>query len=57
MVAPSGSFVQTKVSTAQQKIRGILNVFGVYDYNNNKIRIHSYKKKTAGKQFLDFTVV
>ena len=46
MVAPSGSFVQTKVSTAQQKIRGILNVFGVYDYNNNKICTHSYKKKT-----------
>ncbi len=32
---------------------GILNVFGVYDYNNNKVWTHGYKKKT-GKQFLDF---
>jgi transposase len=28
-------------------------VYGVYDYTNNHIWTHSYKKKT-GKQFLDF---
>jgi DDE superfamily endonuclease len=36
-----------------QKIKGILNVFGVYDRTNNQIWTHGYKKKT-GKQFLDF---
>ena len=48
----SWSLIQSTVSKAQ-KIWGILNVFGVYDYNNNNIWTHSYKKKT-GKQFLDF---
>ena len=47
------SSVQSKVSKAQ-KIRGILNVFGVYDYINNQMLAYSYKKKTAGKHFLDF---
>lgn len=37
-----------------QKIKGILNVFGVYDHTNNQMRTHSYKQKTEGKQFLDF---
>jgi hypothetical protein len=36
-----------------QKTKGILNVFGVYDYTNNRMWMHSYRKKT-GKQFLDF---
>ena len=49
----SWSSTQSKVSKAQ-KINGILNVFGVYDYTNNQIWTHPYKKKT-GKQFLDFT--
>ena len=48
----SWSSVQSKVSKAQ-KIKGILNVFGVYDHTNNQIWTHGYKKKT-GKQFLDF---
>jgi transposase len=48
----SWSSTQSRVSKAQ-KIKGILNVFGVYDYTNNQIWTHSYKKKT-GKQFLDF---
>ena len=43
---------QSKVLKAQ-KIRGILNVFGVYDYTNNHMWTHGYKQKT-GKQFLDF---
>ena len=47
------SITQSRVSKAQ-KTRGILNVFGVYDYTNNQIWTHPYKKKT-GKQFLDFT--
>jgi hypothetical protein len=37
-----------------QKIRGILNVFDAYDPTNNQMWTHSYRKKTAGKQFLDF---
>ncbi|HEY6534607.1 MAG TPA: hypothetical protein VIY08_02180 [Candidatus Nitrosocosmicus sp.] len=37
-----------------QKIKGILNVFGVYDHTNNQMWTHSYKQKTEGKQFLDF---
>jgi transposase len=48
----SWSSIQSKVSKAQ-KIKGILNVFGVYDHTNNKMWTHSYRKKT-GKQFLDF---
>jgi len=48
----SWSSTQSKVSKAQ-KIKGILNVFGVYDYTNNQMWTHSYKQKT-GKQFLDF---
>ncbi len=30
-----------------------MNVFGVYDYTNNQMFTHGYRKKT-GKQFLDF---
>jgi len=48
----SWSSTQSKISKAQ-KIKGILNVFGVYDYTNNHMWTHSYKQKT-GKQFLDF---
>ena len=32
----SWSFIQSKVSKAQ-KISGLLNVFGVYDYTNNQM--------------------
>jgi transposase len=46
------SFIQYKVSKAQ-KTKGILNVFGGYDYTNNKMWTHGYKQK-IGKQFLDF---
>ena len=49
----SWSSIQSKIFNAQQKIRGILNVFGVYDYINNNIWTNGYRKKT-GKQFLDF---
>jgi len=48
----SWSSTQSKVLKAQ-KIRGILNVFGVYDYTSDQMYTHSYKQKT-GKQFLDF---
>ena len=43
--------LQSKDSS--QKTKGILNVFGIYDYTNDQMRTHGYKKKT-GKQFLDF---
>ena len=48
----SWSQVQSKVERAQ-KIKGILNVFGVYDHTNDQMYTHSYRNKT-GKQFLDF---
>ena len=44
--------VQTKIEKSQ-KIKGILNIFGVYDHTNDQMYTHSYKYKT-GKQFLDF---
>ena len=31
----SWSSIQSKVSKAQQKIKGILNMFGIYDHTNN----------------------
>ena len=52
MAVPLGPPTQSRVSKAQ-KTKGILNVFGVYDYTNNQMWTHGYKKKT-GKQFLDF---
>jgi hypothetical protein len=36
-----------------QKIKGILNTFGVYDHTNDQMYTHCYKNKT-GDQFLDF---
>jgi transposase len=46
------SSVQVKVEKAQ-KINGLLNVFGAYDYTHDKIHVHCYRNKT-GKQFVDF---
>jgi transposase len=48
----SWSSVQVKIEKAQ-KIKGLLNVFGVYDHTNDKIHVHCYRNKT-GKQFVDF---
>ena len=48
----SWSSVQVKVEKAQ-KINGLLNVFGAFDYTNDKIHVQCYKRKT-GKQFIDF---
>jgi hypothetical protein len=47
------SSVQVKVEKAQQKINGLLNVFGAYDYTNDKIHVQCYINK-AGKQFVEF---
>ena len=52
MVVPRWSSTQSKISKAQ-KVKGILNVFGVYDHTNDQMYTHSYKQKTS-KQFLDF---
>ena len=49
---PSWCSVQTKTEKAQ-KIKGILNTFGVYDHTNDQMYTHCYKNKT-GDQFLDF---
>jgi hypothetical protein len=48
----SWSPVQPKLEKAQ-KTRGFLNIFGVYDYANNEMFTHCYKKRN-GDQFLDF---
>ena len=42
----SWSKVQSRVERAQ-KIKGILNVFGVYDHTNDQIHTHSYRNKTG----------
>jgi transposase len=49
----SWSSTQVKVEKSQQKINGLLNVFGAYDHTNDKMHVHCYQKKT-GKQFVDF---
>ncbi|MDR4490223.1 MAG: transposase [Candidatus Nitrosocosmicus sp.] len=49
----SWSSTQSKISKTQ-KIKGILNVFGVYDHTNNQMCTHGYKQNIIGKQFLDF---
>jgi transposase len=49
---PSWCSTQTRVEKAQ-KIKGILNTFGVYDYTNDQMYTHCYKNKTSD-QFLDF---
>ena len=36
-----------------QKIKGILNVFGVYDHTDDTMFTHCYKNKTSD-QFIDF---
>lgn len=46
------SITRSKILKAQ-KVKGILNVFGVYDHTNDQMYTHSYKQKTS-KQFLDF---
>ncbi|HXT84711.1 MAG TPA: transposase, partial [Verrucomicrobiae bacterium] len=48
----SWSSVQVKIEKAQ-KIDGLLNVFGAYDYTNDKMHVHCYRNK-KGKQFVDF---
>ena len=49
---PSWCSTQSKIEKAQ-KIKGILNTFGVYDYTNDQMYTHCYKNKTSD-QFLDF---
>lgn len=41
----SWSLTQSKIYKAQ-KIKGMLNLFGVYDYTNNQMWTHGYKRKT-----------
>jgi len=48
----SWSQVQSRIEKAQ-KIKCLLNVFGVYDHTNDQMHTHCYKSKT-GRQFLDF---
>jgi hypothetical protein len=50
---PSWCSVQAKIEHAQ-KIKGILNVLGIYyDHTNDKMFTHCYKKRNS-HQFLDF---
>ncbi len=48
----SWSSVQAKVEH-DQKVKGLLNVFGVYDYTNDKMYTRCYKQKKSS-QFIDF---
>jgi transposase len=48
----SWSSVQTKVPR-DQKVKGLLNVFGVYDHTNDRMFTHCYREKKSG-QFIDF---
>jgi len=48
----SWSSVQSKVEH-DQKVKGLLNVFGVYDYTNDRMYTHCYKQKKSS-QFIDF---
>ena len=43
---------QAKIEKAQ-KIKGILNTFGVYDHTNDNMYTHCYRNKTSD-QFIDF---
>ena len=43
---------QAKIEKAQ-KVKGILNVFGVYDHTDDTMFTHCYKNKTSD-QFIDF---
>lgn len=43
---------QSKIEKAQ-KIKGILNTFGVYDHTNDQMYTHCYRNKTSD-QFIDF---
>jgi len=49
---PSWCSTQATIEKAQ-KIKGILNVFGIYDHTNDMMFTHSYKNKTSD-QFIDF---
>jgi hypothetical protein len=49
---PSWCSVQAKIERAL-KIKGILNVLGIYDHTNDKMFTRYYKKRNS-HQFLDF---
>ena len=36
-----------------QKVKGLLNVFGIYDYTNDRMLTHCYQQKKSN-QFIDF---
>ena len=42
---------QAKIERAQ-KIKGILNVFGVYDYTNDRMITHCYKNKKVNNSWI-----
>ena len=49
----SWSSVQVKVEKAQ-KIKGLLNVFGAYDYTNDKIHMYIVIETRQGNSLLTF---
>ena len=42
----SWSSLQVKIEKAQ-KINGLLNVLGAFDYTNDKMHVHCYRNKTG----------
>jgi hypothetical protein len=52
MMVLHGCSTQTKVEKAQ-KVKGILNTFGVYDYKNDEMYTHCYSRNKTNDQFID----
>lgn len=48
----SWNSIQAKVEH-DQKVKGLLNVFGAYEYTNDKMYTHCYKQRQSS-QFIDF---
>ncbi len=45
---------QTKIEH-DQKVKGLLNVFGIYDYTNDRMLLtHCYQQQKKSNQFIDF---
>ena len=45
--------IQAKIEH-DQKVKGLLNVFGIYDYTNDRMLTHCYQQQKKSNQFIDF---
>ena len=52
---PSWCSTQTKKVEKAQKVKGILNTFGIYDHtNDDEMYTHCYSRNKTSDQFIDF---